>query len=94
MANLFAYRATKPSDMMGADDPIGPENDSKLATLSKDAGVVIAAWGNHGSFLGRDQAVTRLIPQLHCLKLTHTGHPAHPLYLPAGLNPILWRPAS
>lgn len=94
MANLFAYRATKPSDMMGADDPIGPENDHTLATLSKDAGVVIAAWGNHGSFLGRDQAVTRLISQFHCLRLTDSGNPAHPLYLPAGLSPVTYRPKT
>ena len=51
MVNLFAFRATEPNDMKNAIDPIGPENDEWLKNLSKDAGVIIGAWGNHGEFL-------------------------------------------
>lgn len=28
MANLFAYRATKPSDMIASNDPVGTDNDA------------------------------------------------------------------
>ena len=45
MANLFAFRATEPRDMMNASDPIGPENDKHLLTLANDSILTVAAWG-------------------------------------------------
>ena len=62
MANLFAYRATQPRIMMLADDPIGPENDQILFDLVSKAKIVVAAWGNHGSFMGRSAHIARSIP--------------------------------
>jgi len=91
MANLFAFRATEPSDMVNAKDPVGPDNDKWLVKLSKDAGVVVAAWGNDGAHLGRSNDVVKLIPNLHYLKLNVTGEPAHPLYLKGSLQPVLMR---
>lgn len=91
MANLFAYRATKPAVMLNAQDPVGFENDEWLLRLSKNAGVVVAAWGNHGSHLGRSKQVTALISNLHCLKLNATGEPGHPLYLKGDLKPVPMR---
>lgn len=88
MANLFAFRATEPADMFAASDPIGPGNDEWLTKLAESAGVVVAAWGNDGAHLGRSKEVTKLISDLHCLKLNKTGEPAHPLYLKASLRPI------
>lgn len=87
MTNLFAYRATEPSDMLAQDDPVGVENDAYLQRLAEDAGVVVAAWGNHGTHLERNKAVMAMIPRLHALALTRDGHPGHPLYLPAHLSP-------
>lgn len=81
MVNLFAFRATQPKDMLAAADPIGPENDATLKRLATDAGIIIAAWGNHGGHLGRDKAVMAMLPELHCLKRNKDGSPAHPLYL-------------
>lgn len=88
MANLFAYCATDPSDMLAVEDPIGPENDQYLTALAHNATLVVAAWGNLGSHLGRDRAVRARIPNLHCLKITGAGQPHHPLYLPGTLRPI------
>ncbi|MCK9635995.1 MAG: DUF1643 domain-containing protein [Methylobacter tundripaludum] len=88
MVNLFAYRATKPADMMRAIDPIGPDNDVHLQTLAKTAGVVVAAWGANGTHKGRDAGVRKMLQHLHYLKLTKNGHPGHPLYLPRTLIPI------
>ena len=34
MVNLFGYRATNPNDMMEAQEPIGPENDSWIKKIS------------------------------------------------------------
>ena len=59
MANLFAFRATYPSDMKEVQDPIGPENDAWLKRLAKDAGVIVGAWGNDGVFCERSKIVAK-----------------------------------
>ena len=89
MTNLFAWRATLPDDMKKAADPVGPENDIWLTLLAKNqsVGVIVAAWGANGSYLHRDEHVKRLIPNLQYLRITKTGHPEHPLYLPKNLLP-------
>jgi hypothetical protein len=89
MTNLFAFRATLPQDMKAAPDPIGPENDIILQALGS-LGTVVAAWGTDGGFKGRDRQVRAMVPNLHVLRLTKDGHPAHPLYLPANLTPVSW----
>ena len=88
MANLFAYRATQPRIMMLADDPIGPENDQILFDLVSKAHVVIAAWGNHGSFMGRSEQISKSIHNLKCLGINKSGEPSHPLYLNESTNLI------
>jgi len=88
MANIFAYRATDPKDMLKIEDPVGVENDGYLMEYAANAGVVIAAWGNHGSHKGRHLEVKAMIPGLHCLRVTKAGMPNHPLYLPQSLTPI------
>ena len=87
MTNLFAFCATNPDDMKLADEPIGRENDQTLIDLSKNAGIIVAAWGNDGTYLGRDQEIKNLLPDLYFLKLTKDGNPAHPLYLLSTLTP-------
>jgi hypothetical protein len=89
MANIFAYSATKPSDMKAAKDPVGSGNNEWLQRLSNEAGMVVAAWGNNGSFLGRSKQVKELPPNLHCLKLNNSGEPAHPLYQKPDIEPVL-----
>ncbi len=90
MANLFAWRATNPADMKQQDDPIGEKNDAWLVELARHAGVVVAAWGNDGSFRQRSAQIQALLPDLHYLKLNGTGEPAHPLYLKQTLRPVHW----
>lgn len=89
MANLFAYRATQPQAMKNASDPIGKDNNKWLKKLSKQAGIVIAAWGNDGTYLGRSYEVQPLIAGMHCLKINKSGQPAHPLYQPSAAKPVL-----
>ena len=90
MANLFAFRATAPSDMMASDEPIGSDNDEWIKKLAKEAGVIVAAWGNDGSYLERSKDVRNMIPDLMCLKINKSGEPAHPLYQPGTAKPIKW----
>ena len=97
--NLFAFRATKPEALKAAADPVGPSNDEWIAHVVGGAvwtgSPVIAAWGAHGSDLGRDVAVAelvrrRLMAPMLCLGVTKAGAPSHPLYLAADAPLVRW----
>jgi len=90
MVNLFAYRTKSPREMKRQIDPVGPENDKYIVQMCREASLVIAAWGTHGSFLGRDKEVMKLIDNLHCLGTTQDGYPKHPLYLRADVVPCVY----
>lgn len=85
--NLFAYRATAPTDLKTATDPIGPDNDLYLEALFARYKNVLAAWGVYGSFCARAETVMRMATRrgvtFSCLGRTATGQPRHPLYMPA-----------
>lgn len=82
VVNLFAFRATCPQVMLGATDPIGPENDLWLDRVVSSADLVVAAWGNHGSLLNRSELVRGRYPgRLNALSVTARGMPGHPLYI-------------
>jgi hypothetical protein len=89
VTNLFAYRATNPRDMLSSQDPIGIDNDKWLRKLSKSAGLVVAAWGNHGKHIGRSDEIRKAVSNLYYLKLNASGEPSHPLYLKSNLKPKL-----
>jgi hypothetical protein len=84
MLNLFAYRATKPSDMKKAVDPIGPENTSTYLGGHSyvNHGPTVACWGRHGTFLNRGELIKERVPLLWCLGTNSDGTPCHPLMLP------------
>ena len=94
MTNLFAFRATRPHDMMIEGDPIGPDNDRWLLECAKRATLIVAAWGVHGAFRGRGVAVRALLPRLRHLGLTQAGQPRHPVYVPAASRPMAWEGAA
>ncbi len=90
VVNLFAFRATHPRDLLAAADPIGPRNDAAIARAVERSQLALLAWGNHGTHLGRDKVVARLIaetgvPRAH-LGYTKQAQPRHPLYV-AGSTP-------
>ena len=80
MVNLFAYRATIPTELKNVKNPIGNDNDLHIIELSKKADLSVAAWGNEGSHLNRDKEIKKILPNLMCLKINKSGQPAHPLY--------------
>lgn len=96
VANLFALRSTDPARLRTIDDPEGPDNDRYLVEAARASiGFVVCAWGVHGEYRNQASRVERLLARetdLLVLRLTKAGHPSHPLYLPANLQPILWRP--
>ena len=90
VVNLFAWRATDPAELklqhgMVGRDIIGPENDQTIISAMAQATVPIVAWGNHGTYLGRGDAVLEMldgIGPLRAFKMTQRKQPIHPLYLP------------
>lgn len=93
VANLFAFRATRPEDLKAAADPVGPRNDLWLHRLCGEVELVVAGWGNHGAFMDRATQVRTRMHGLHYLRLNRSGEPAHPLYLPRSLRPLPWSDA-
>lgn len=93
MTNLFAFRATQPEDMKKAVDPAGPECGKWLCDIAKGAGMILAAWGKHGSFIGRDRNVLSALKAIgkpvYCLGKNSDGSPKHPLYIAANTIPVL-----
>jgi len=88
VANLFAYRATKPADMRKAIDPIGRDNDSWLIWASQYADLTLAAWGNDGLWRNRHRDVHPLLVSPQCLGITTRGAPRHPLYVLGATKPV------
>lgn len=81
IANLFALRSTNPRVLNDVRDPIGQRNDEWIHTLSFDADITVACWGNQGTLMGRSSKVLSLVDQLFCLDTTQLGQPKHPLYI-------------
>lgn len=91
MMNIFAFRATDPSDMKAEPEPIGTDTDEWLLKVEQESALTLVAWGNHGAHLNRAAQVCTLLSELHCLKQNKNGYPAHPLYLKASLTPIIYQ---
>lgn len=92
MTNLFAFRATQPSVMKAAQNPIGNDNDKWLSNIADSAKIIVVAWGNHGSFLGRDAEVLRLLNRpVYCFGISKSFQPKHPVRLRKDLSPILYQ---
>lgn len=91
IANLFAFRATRPTDLKRAAAPVGPLNDRILAHWTNSADLTIAAWGAHGAHLDRACKYAQSLPdRVSHLGLTKAGHPRHPLYVAFETQPQPW----
>lgn len=93
MTNLFAWRDTKPAAMKAAIEPCGMDNGKWITEIAENAGMILAAWGKHGSFCGRDKNVLSAIRSIgksvYALQINSDGSPKHPLYVAANVQPIL-----
>lgn len=102
MLNAFAWRETDRLAMKRHPAPVSPPDDPNandrairraVARVIDAKGVVVAAWGSDGAHLGRSAVLATLLRAwpIHCLTLTSSGEPGHPLYLRKTLQPQLWR---
>ena len=94
VVNLFARRCTDPKQLVGGD-PVGPLNDTWIAQEAGQAARIIAAWGANEQVTRRDQSVKVILndeavcDRVEDLGRTKSGHPRHPLYVPADQWPEL-----
>ena len=88
VVNLYAYVATDPVDLRRAGYPVGRYNDRHIEAAARECERAVLAWGAHAARLSRPAEVLGLLRKLevepHCLRLTASGHPEHPLRLPLG----------
>lgn len=98
MTNLFAFRATDPKVMKNCDSPETPDlsltNRQHIMSIASEAGLVIAAWGTHGSHMGLGADTILCFNQnkikIHHLGLNADGTPKHPLYLKSSTLPEIY----
>ena len=95
VANLYAGRATKPSDLYKMGDPVGPENErvwSKIKKHAEDNVAIVCAWGADRRARIQAQRFLNFMDgrALHCLGTTKDGSPKHPLYLKSDAPLVLY----
>jgi hypothetical protein len=94
VGNVYAYRSTDPKGLRKVLDPVGPLNDAALVQIAQACTFgVVAGWGVHAERTRADHVLALLAEHARVLHLglTASGAPRHPLYLPNGLAPMLWR---
>lgn len=92
VTNVFAFRSTDPAALRKVENPVGGEiNDQVIAYGARLSSLVVCAWGTRGALKRRGQQVLDIIRregiEPHCLRMTESGHPEHPLYLSYELQP-------
>jgi hypothetical protein len=82
--NLYALRATNPTDLWKHPNPVGPYNDTTILDVSRKYGRVICAWGTNAK-PARVRAVMHAFKfynvETLCLGTNAGGSPKHPLYI-------------
>jgi hypothetical protein len=86
--NIFPLRSTDPSRLRKElhDPKITKRNMLAIAECLNDpnTGIIVAAWGNHGSYLQRAVMVRDVLAKsgvpVYCFKISDQGQPVHPLY--------------
>jgi hypothetical protein len=89
VGNAFAYRAKDVAALNGAEDPVGPDNDTHLDQIIRDADILVPCWGSRTKIPVRLRASldilrTRLFASGKPVKVwgfTKSGDPLHPLTL-------------
>lgn len=97
ITNLFAFRSSDPKDLRSAPDPIGSLNDLDLITCAHNSCLIVCGWGADPFAQEQARRVKSMLRErgyankTHVLRLTKSGAPGHPLYLPKNLTPQLWK---
>lgn len=83
VVNLFAYRATIPTDMKKVFDPVGGKCDEHISNANSGSDFTVFAWGKYAGAKQRSEMVTKAVGKgrFFCLGKNINGSPKHPLYL-------------
>lgn len=88
VVNVFAYRATNPTELAKQVDPVGSKNQHVVEAAIHRCDVVVCAWGAYPPArqyaVGILNAARAHRPATYCFGRTKTGSPKHPLYLKSG----------
>src|SRR5687768_4348302 len=96
VVNIFALRSTDPKALYEVKEPVSVcANIDAIADAVNTSEIAVCAWGTHGKYLGIGPEIKNWLQEFfpektHYLKLNADGSPAHPLYLPYSLQPVLW----
>lgn len=92
--NTNPYRSTNPSAAGEPPEYIQAINDKWLREVMMSCQMVVCGWGDKANpkLTGRAVRIMHEIGPLHALRITMSGNPQHPLYLPGNLTPTLWSP--
>jgi hypothetical protein len=92
VANLYALRATNPTELWTHADPVGPDNDMHLAALIREHETIVCAWGANAA-PERVEQVRKMFGRMNrpmSLGVTKAGAPRHPLYIRADEPLVDW----
>jgi hypothetical protein len=91
MLNAYAWRDTDPRKMKAAAEPVGVANDHFLRAAGATCGMVVLCWGNHAD-AGRVEELRVLFEgvEVKALRVTKSGAPEHPLYMPSAIVPAVY----
>ena len=96
--NKFAFRATDVRELRRAHDPVGPENDTHLERIMRDADIVVAAWGPLAKLPPQLRSrwrevvaiADRVGKPLHCFGTAKDSQPRHTLMLAYNTPLLPW----
>ena len=91
IGNLYSLRAADPKTLLKVSKFSHIDNCKHVSTMAQQCQLVVCAWGNYPIIkkLGIPLNIFKQLNQkLHCIDLSKTGTPKHPLYLKKSLTPI------
>lgn len=88
VVNVFAWRATKPTDLPRFAEAIGPKNPDTIDGAISRCDIVIVAWGANSMAMEYGKQIISTVrasrPAVYCFGKTQAGAPKHPLYIKSG----------
>lgn len=91
--NTNPWRATNPAMARTPDEGVMYSNDQWLRHAMQVSGLFICGWGDKADpeLARRAFGVLHTEGPVHALRITKSGNPQHPLYLPAITVPQIWK---
>lgn len=90
--NTNCWRATNPAMARIPDEAVMVSNDKWLRHAMEISAITICGWGDKADvrLARRAWEVLHVAGPVYALRITKSGNPQHPLYLPGNLTPTLW----